>query len=127
MEGVRGSYMIDENTFLFTSYTNIYNYSPERIDELESGYLMLCDTAGNVLSDTMIPGTGINSRILRLHDGRIAVIGGESICIFDETLNLTAQIGDGSKTTLFVSPRGELFAEGTYLGSYYRLDPDAYT
>ena len=127
LEGIRGSYMIDENTFLHTSYTNVFRYTPEREDELESGYLMLCDSAGNVLSDVIIPGKGMNDNLLRLHDGRIVVIGGESICIFDEVLNLTAQVGDGYKSSLFVSPSGELFTEGTYQGSYYRIDPDAYT
>ena len=127
LEGIRGSYMIDENTFLHTSYTNVFRYTPEREEELQSGYLMLCDAAGNILSDAIIPGKGLNSTLLRLHDGKIALIGSESICIFDDALNLTAQIGDGLETTLFSSPRGELFSEGKFLGTYYRIDPETYT
>jgi len=119
--------MIDENTFLGSSNTIIIHNEPGVQNELDTGYLMLFDAEGNVLAEAPIPGRGGNGVLRRLPDGRIAVIGEESICIFDEHLQLMAQIGDGTETALFLSPRGELFAEGHFMGTYFRVDTEAYT
>ncbi len=126
-EYVRGTYMIDENTFLHTSFTNVIGYPPNREELLESGYLMLCDAAGTVLAESIIPGVGQNNHIVMLPDGRIAVLGGETVCIYDAELHLIGQIEGGQKTSLFLSPKGELLAAGLYLGTYLRIDADNLT
>ena len=127
LELIRGTRIIDENTFLHTSYTNVVGYTPDREDELESGYLMLCDASGNVLDDSIIPGVGQNGHFVMLPDGKIAVLGGESVCIYDAELNLIGQIEGSVKTSLFTTPKGELLADGLYLGTYLRVDTDRLT
>ena len=92
LEGILGMHMLDENTFLYTSYTNILHYTPDRKEELKPGYLMLCDAAGNVAAENTVPGVGRNRYITALPDGRIAVLGEESVCIYDRALNLLGQV-----------------------------------
>ena len=111
LEVSRGRKMLDENTFLYSSYTIIMHNTPGVANEVDSGYLVLCDAAGNIVKETLIPGYGTNSSMKQLNDGRIAVIGGESVCIFDSELNLIGQIESGAKYNLQTTPLGELIAE----------------
>lgn len=126
LEVSRSRKMIDENTFLYSSYTIIMHNTPGVANEVDSGYLVLCDAAGNIVKETLIPGYGTNSSMKQLNDGRIAVIGGESVCIFDSELNLIGQIESGAKYNLQTTPLGELIAEGQFEGNYYRLDLENY-
>ena len=127
LEGILGMHMLDENTFLYTSYTNILRYTPDRQEELKPGYLMLCDAAGNVAAENTIPGVGRNRYITALPDGRIAVLGEESICIYDRELQLLGQVMGSQKTTLMISPKGEVIAQGLYHGTYQRIDTEQYS
>ncbi len=132
LEFVRGMYMIDENTFLHTSCTSLLQNTGDgesgylMAAAAESGYLMLCDAAGNVMDDSIIPGTGMNRYVTALADGKIAVLGEDSVCIYDRELNLLGQVAGSQKTTLFTSPAGELLAQGLYLGTYMRIDTEQY-
>ena len=125
LESTRCRQMVDENTFLYSSYTLIMN-PPGVENELDSGYLTLCDAAGTILKEALIPGTGTNDHLKRLSDGSIAVIGGESVCLFDAELNLIGQIESAAKTNLQETPHGELIAEGQFEGNYFRLDTENY-
>jgi len=126
LEGIRGMRMIDENTFLHSSYTNVLRYTQEREGELASGYLMLCDAAGTVLAESIIPGIGRNRSVMVLPDGRIAVLGEDSVCIYDRALHLLGQVMGSQKTTLLISPKGEVIAQGLYHGTYQRIDTEQY-
>ena len=126
LEGLLGMHMLDENTFLHTSYTNILHYTPDRNGELKPGYLMLCDAAGNVAAENTIPGVGRNRYITALPDGRIAVLGEDSVCIYDRELHLLGQVMGSQKTTLMISPKGEVIAQGLYHGTYQRIDTEQY-
>ncbi|MBQ7300873.1 MAG: extracellular solute-binding protein [Clostridia bacterium] len=132
LEFVRGMCMIDENTFLHTSCTSVLQNTGDgesgylMAAAAESGYLMLCDAAGNVMDDSIIPGTGMNRYVTALADGKIAVLGEDSVCIYDRELNLLGQVAGSQKTTLFTSPAGELLAQGLYLGTYMRIDTEQY-
>ena len=127
IESTGGFFMLDENLFLHTTYTTVLGYPPNRDELLQSGYLMLCDAAGNVQAEHIIPGIGTNKYIAVLPDGRIAVLGDESVCIYDAELHLRGQIEGSTKTSLFTTPKGELLADGLYLGTYLRIDADQYT
>lgn len=127
LEVSRGRKMLDENTFLYSSYTIIMHNTPGIANEVDSGYLVLCDATGNLLKETLIPGYGTNSNLKQLNDGHIIVIGGESVCLFDAELNLIGQIESAAKTNLQETPHGELIAEGRFEGNYFRLDTENYT